>query len=202
MAENDVQRFYRLHSRIYDQTRWLFLHGRRRAVAALELGPDKRILEVGCGTGLNFPLIAPRLAAGRGMLVGSDYSAAMLRRARLRVAAARWPHVHLVCQDACRAAFGHPFDAILFSYSLSMIADWRAALAQAHQNLRPGGRIVVLDFGTFDGWGPLRTPILTWLGLHHVEASRPWVAHLRHLFRSTQARSWGGGYACLAAAVR
>lgn len=202
MTANDVQRFYRLQSLFYDETRWLFLHGRKQAVAAMELQPGSRVLEVGCGTGLNFRHIVRHLGPSRGVLVGLDFSGAMLRRARRRVSAAGWPHVQLVCGDAGEAAFPHGFDAILFSYSLSMIPAWREAISRARDNLRPGGRLVVLDFGQFDGWGPLRSPILAWLRMNHVEAARPWVEHIRERFPSTQVRSWLGGYARTVVATR
>jgi S-adenosylmethionine-diacylgycerolhomoserine-N-methlytransferase len=38
------------------------------------------------------------------------------------------------------------FDAIFYSYSLSMIPPWRSALAAGWENLRPGGRLLALDF--------------------------------------------------------
>ena len=49
-----IDRYYRVHARIYDQTRWTFLFGRedlmRRLAATLN---PERLLEVGCGTGKN-----------------------------------------------------------------------------------------------------------------------------------------------------
>ena len=46
--------YYRLHSKIYDSTRWSFLHGRWALVELLAAqGRPNRILEVGCGTGTN-----------------------------------------------------------------------------------------------------------------------------------------------------
>ena len=47
-----------------------------------------------------------------------------------------------------RATFGleQKFDAIFYSYSLSMMPPWRSALAAGWENLRPGGRLLAVDF--------------------------------------------------------
>jgi S-adenosylmethionine-diacylgycerolhomoserine-N-methlytransferase len=62
-----------------------------------------------------------------------------------------------------------PFDACVFSYSLSMIPDWKKALNAASQCLSPGGRIHIVDFGDLAGLGVLpRSLLLKWLALFHV----------------------------------
>src|SRR5438876_10930572 len=53
---------------------------RRRAVAELRLRPGQRVLDVGCGTGLNFRLLADAVGPS-GLVVGTDLSHAMLREA-------------------------------------------------------------------------------------------------------------------------
>lgn len=66
--------------------------------------------------------------------------------------------------------FGVPaFDRILISYSLSMIPDWQAALAEAVRHLAPGGQLAVVDFGQGEGLPDAFTAALRrWLALFHV----------------------------------
>lgn len=194
MADTAVQGFYRYHSYIYDGTRWMILHGRRRAVERLQLRPDSRVLEVGCGTGLNFRYVLERLDRQRGRLTGLDFSADMLRIAQRRVQARGWSNVDLVQADASRMQLDRTFDGILFSYSLTMIPDWRGALDRAFEHLAPGGRVVVLDFCTFRGWGPLAPLMRTWLKLNHVETRGPYVEALRERFGNVDVYYWLGGY--------
>lgn len=194
MTGTAVQRFYRYHAYVYDFTRWTILHGRAQAVERLNLRPDAQVLEVGCGTGLNFGRILARLDPARGGLTGLDFSEDMLARARRRVAARGWTHVSLVCGDATRMDLGRTFDGILFTYSLTMIPDWPAALERARAHLRPGGRVVVLDFGRFEGWGPLGAVARGWLRLNHVETMRPYVETMRALFPRLEVHGWLGGY--------
>ena len=197
-----VQRFYRHHARVYDSTRWLILHQRQRAVARLELQPDSQVLDVGCGTGLNFRYILTALDAQAGTLTGMDFSGDMLRRAARRVAGRGWGNVRLIQADATELALARGFDAVLFAYSLSMIPDWATALARAVAHLRPGGRLVVLDFGRFEGWGPLAPLWRGWLRLNHVETLRPYEPALRERLSEVDVKQWLGGYCFIAAGRR
>jgi S-adenosylmethionine-diacylgycerolhomoserine-N-methlytransferase len=70
------------------------------------------------------------------------------------------------------AGFGESagFDRIIFSYSLSMIPDWKQALSAAEAALAPGGRIEIVDFGDFAGLPrPVARLLRGWLALFHVE---------------------------------
>ena len=201
MSSTPVQTFYRYQACIYDWTRWTILHGRRRAVSRLGLYPDSQVLEIGCGTGLSFQHILAHLDPECGRLVGLDFSPQMLRQAAKRVAAHGWKNVELLEADASTMDLQREFDAIFFAYSLTMIPDWVGALKRAREHLKPGGRIVVLDFGKFAGWGPLAPLMRGWLRLNHVETLRPCQEQLREVFPSLELESWLGDYNFIAVGV-
>lgn len=194
MAHGAVQTFYRQHAGIYDWTRWAILHGRGRAVARLQLPRAGRVLEVGCGTGLNFRFLQAALDPVQGRIVGLDFSADMLRVAERRLASARWANVELQQADATAMRFAEKFDGVLFAYSLTMIPEWPAALARAAEALKPGGRAVVLDFSRFHGWGPLAPAMRAWLRANHVETLRPYEEQMREHFAELDVFYWLGGY--------
>ena len=203
MASTPVQRFYRYHAIFYDFTRWMILHGRRRAVRAMRLRPDSSVLEIGCGTGLNFRHIVDQLDPTRGRLTGLDFSADMLAKARRRVSSHGWAHVVLEQGDATQLDLGQRFDGILFAYSITMIPDWRAALARAREHLSPGGRLVVLDFFRFHRWGPLAPVMRAWLRANHVDTLEPYEDEIRSLFPdAVEVSYWAGGYNFTAVAER
>jgi S-adenosylmethionine-diacylgycerolhomoserine-N-methlytransferase len=171
--------YYRIHSHFYDATRWAFLYGRRRLVETLEIVPGERVVEIGCGTGGNFPAIQSRLG-NTGELIGVDCSAPMLRKAAERVRKNRWTNVRLLDLEYGKETVTRgKADVILFSYSLSMIADWELALACAHSELWPGGRIGVLDFCKSTNSSDL---FADWLALNHVHVGRPYQQRLGRLF--------------------
>ncbi|MEW6250471.1 MAG: class I SAM-dependent methyltransferase [Planctomycetota bacterium] len=202
MPETAVQRFYRVQARIYDATRWAFLPGRRAAIAALALQPDSRVLELGCGTGLSFRRILSQLDPARGTLTAVDFSPDMLARARRRVARHRWNNVELIRDDVTALQLDQRFDAVLFAYSINMVPDWQAALDRAVAHLAPGGRLALIDFGDFAGWGPGGAALRAWLRANHVETGRPYADELRRRLGNCTFRPHAGGYYFIAAACK
>ncbi len=202
MTSTAVQRFYRYHAHVYDGTRWMILHRRRRAVELLGLRADSEVLEVGCGTGLNFGYVLDELEPGAGRLTGLDFSGDMLRRAERRRAARDWNNVELLQADATQLALGRQFDAILFAYSLTMIPEWPRALERAVGHLRAGGRLVVLDFGQFERWWLLGPVMRAWLRANHVETLGLYTGRLRELLTGFELETWLGGYCFIASGQR
>lgn len=142
---------YRRSAPRYDLTaRLYYLLGvrqqamRRRAVAALRLRPGATVAEVGCGTGLNFPLLERAVGPG-GRIIGVDLTDAMVARARRRVDAHGWRNVTVVQGDAARFRFPAGVDAILSTYALSLVPECGEVVVRGCAALAPGGRWVVLD---------------------------------------------------------
>ena len=142
---------YRWQRHVYDLTRRYYLFGRDRLLQTLAPEPGERILEAGCGTARNLLVLARQQP--RANFFGLDASALMLETAAARVTRSGTnDRIMLRCELAeqldHRATFGleRPFDAVFYSYALSMIPPWRSALAAGWENLRPGGRLLVVDF--------------------------------------------------------
>jgi demethylmenaquinone methyltransferase/2-methoxy-6-polyprenyl-1,4-benzoquinol methylase len=150
-----VARFYRTFEPLY----LIFPPARRRAVAALGLKLGDVVLEIGAGTGRNFPYLLG--AVGRtGAVVAVDASAGMLAEARKLVEREGWSNVQLLRQDAAQLEIDATVDGVLFSLSYSALPEPRPALARAWQRLCPGGRVVVMDLGlTGGGFARLLDPI-------------------------------------------
>jgi len=152
-----LQRYYSLHARIYDVTRWTFLFGRERLLRHVAaVAQPRNILEVGCGTGRNLRQL--RKVFPHAKLTGVDLSADMLRVAQRSTSG-----VTLLQQDYS-GPIGGGFDLLLFSYSLSMFnPGWERALRAAKQDVAPGGVLAVVDF-SHTGFSFFRK----WMGVNHV----------------------------------
>jgi len=147
-----MDRIYRTQRRFYDLTRKYYLFGRDRLIEDLRLQSGETLAEIGCGTARNLIAIARRHPGAR--LYGLDASCEMLRTASRAVRRTGLSGRITLTQGYAEAltpqTFNKPLNHIIFSYSLSMIPDWRGALAAAAASLAPEGVIHIVDFGDFE----------------------------------------------------
>ncbi len=158
-----LQRYYQFHSKIYDLTRWSFLFGRSAILQRLPATESPtRILEVGCGTGKNLIALAKRFP--KAQIVGIDLSGEMLAVARQKTQAYQG-RIQLIQRSYNQPLEPHPsFDLVLCSYALTMFnPGWEVAIAAAHADLLPGGRMAVVDFHD-SRFATFRR----WMGVNHV----------------------------------
>jgi ubiquinone/menaquinone biosynthesis C-methylase UbiE len=171
-------RHYDVTSRFYPTPGYPQRSQRVRAVRALGLRTGDRVVDIACGTGLNFGLIEEAIGPS-GRIVGVDLTDAMLARASGRVKAHGWRNVSLVQADAANFSFPTEVDAILSTYALTQVPESGQVISHGAAALACGGRWVVLDLKI-----PDRTPgWLSRLGIAVVPTSgsldewvmrRPW----------------------------
>jgi S-adenosylmethionine-diacylgycerolhomoserine-N-methlytransferase len=200
-----MDRQYRWQRHLYDLTRPLLLPGRDRALRGIRVPADGSVLEIGCGTGRNLRVLA---ASRPGIsLYGLDVSPEMLRTAGTRVSAAQRDRIILAPMPLpggdLRRACGRsePFDAILFSYSLSMMPDRAEVLRLAVSALAGGGTLHLVDFGGCDRWpAPARAAALAWLRAWHVVPRPTGAEILRGMGLAVTEEPKLGGYVFIAQA--
>lgn len=158
MTRSQIVDVYRRRAARYDFTSKLYRllgfregHYRRLAVDALALSPGDTVVDVACGTGLNFALIENRIGPA-GRLIGVDVTDAMLERARERVEHEGWSNVDLVCQDAATYDFPVGVSGILSTCAITLVPEYDAVIARGAAELAPGGRFVVFDFKEPERW--------------------------------------------------
>ncbi|MGE5407491.1 MAG: class I SAM-dependent methyltransferase [Syntrophothermus sp.] len=125
----------------FQDPRW-----RRAAVEAVAAGPEDRVLDIACGTGLVSAALVGRWGC---RVVGLDQSAAMLARARARAEAdpRLGERASFVEGEAESLPFAdREFDHLTFSYLLRYVEDPAATLGELARVVRPGGRISSLEF--------------------------------------------------------
>jgi ubiquinone/menaquinone biosynthesis C-methylase UbiE len=145
---------YDITSRLYPVPGYPQRTQRLRAVQALGLRTGDTVIDMACGTGLNFPLLQKAVGPG-GRIVGVDLTDAMLARARDRIRANGWSNVSLVQADAAGFDFPAEVDAVLSTYALTQVPECAEVIARGAAALSAGGRWAVLDLkvpGNTPGW--------------------------------------------------
>ena len=167
-----MENFYSGQAEAYDDFRKRLLKGRQELWNLIPPPAGGTWIDMGGGTGGNLEYFAdvgwgkpaagagppstggPALAAQGGPTLRAlrkfyvlDLSHSLLEVAKKRIAAKGWTNVETVEADATTfQPPGGPVDVVTFSYSLTMIPDWFAAIENALAILKPGGTIGVVDF--------------------------------------------------------
>jgi ubiquinone/menaquinone biosynthesis C-methylase UbiE len=145
---------YRRRAQGYDRRTRRADPYRRSAVERLLLHGGETVLDIACGTGVNFPLLE-KFVGPRGRIVGVDVSPEMLGQAEERARRAGWRNVTLIEDHAERAELPAEADAALFSLTHDVLQS-PAAVENVVRALRPRGRVA--SFGA--KWAPRwRVPV-------------------------------------------
>lgn len=190
-----LESFYRAQASDYDDFRARLLPGRQQLFAALPVPEGGTWVDMGAGTGSNAECLGERI--GRlGAFHMVDLSASLLEVARQRIADRGWSNVHTAQADVTTfVPPGGAADVVTFSYSLTMIPDWFAAVEHAWRLLKPGGTIGVVDFYVSrkhaesgrarHGWFT-RTFWPTWFAMDNVFPSPDHLPYLQQRFTTEQ----------------
>jgi ubiquinone/menaquinone biosynthesis C-methylase UbiE len=185
---------YRKRAKRYDwSTLLLYFVGfrhwacRKRAIHSLALNPCATVVDLGCGTGLNFSLLQEQVGP-RGRIIGVDLTDAMLDEAAARIAANRWSNIELVKSDAANYVFPSGADGILSTFALTLVPEFDEVIRNGALALQPGKRFVILDFKRPSGWfmdkaAPLLAKLLTgpFGGTIEMASRKPWQSLEKHL---------------------
>ena len=134
----------------YDLMNDLMSMGLHRAwkaytVAVANLTEGQRVLDIAAGTGDLARAFAKRVGA-KGMVVHSDINEAMLRHGRDRLLDEGLVLPTLIC-DAEKLPFAaNRFDLVSVAFGLRNMTHKATALAEMNRVLKPGGRLLVLEF--------------------------------------------------------
>ncbi len=141
-----MENFYGGQATAYDDFRKRLLKGREELWKAIPKPSAGVWVDMGGGTGANLENFGTDIQQLEKVYV-VDLSASLLSVAKDRAAKKNWANVETVAADATLFTPTEGLaDVVTFSYSLTMIPNWFAAIENAKRILRPGGHIGVVDF--------------------------------------------------------
>jgi demethylmenaquinone methyltransferase/2-methoxy-6-polyprenyl-1,4-benzoquinol methylase len=109
---------------------------RRQAISALNLKPGDTVVDLGCGTGTNFPLLYQAVTS-TGKIIAVDISESMLDHAKRSVTSNNWTNFQLVCSDVAQFEFPSRVDAVVSAYTLVLVPDCKQVISNAHKSAIP-----------------------------------------------------------------
>ncbi len=149
MSEQVQQMFAAIAPR-YDLTNDALSFGvhrawRKKTVALAEVKEGMRVLD--CATGTGDLALAFKRAVGSGEVVGTDFCAEMIAPAPAKAAKAGLA-VRFEVADALQLPYpGQSFDRASIAFGIRNVDDPKRCLRELARVTRPGGRVVVLEFG-------------------------------------------------------
>lgn len=203
MKENNVITAYRKYAENYDlAVKFYRLLGlkigkyRKMTVDSLKLSKGDTVVELGCGTGLNFPLVLDKIGS-EGKLIGVDITDKMLVQARKRATENGWNNVELVQSDFAEYQFPNGLDGIYETGALQYSREFDKIIKRGHEALKLGKSFAVFDFKMPQGPARIFAPLLIFF-TKPFEANEEylqrhaWESIEKHFEKTTFIEGWGG----------
>lgn len=189
-------KYYDFHTILYRLIGLRIKTYRSLAIKKLSLHRGNCVIELGCGTGLNFPLLMKKIGP-EGRLVGVDFTPGMLDIARVRVERYGWKNVELIQSDIAAYDFPEGVNGVLATGLFGYIPEYDRVIKAASQSLVPGGRLSIIDGKQPESLPVWLLKIVLKLGRPFALTPeyfnvRPWESVERYLQETSLEQKYGG----------
>lgn len=157
-TKEEIQKMYDGLSSSYDLSLLLFkVIGfreqtyRRKAIHNLHLVPGDTVIDLGCGTGLNFNILQ-RKVGPEGRIIGVDLSTKMLEQAKSRANKNGWDNVELVQSDMAEFQIPDDTDGVLSTMAITMSPVYDEIIKRISDSLSEGKCMSIFEFQKPDRW--------------------------------------------------
>lgn len=203
LAKQEIQAAYQRQAKHYDFAVLLYrLIGlrletyRSRAAELLRLRRGDCVVDLGCGTGLNFPHVIEQIGP-QGRLIGVDLSSKMLAGAGERVKREGWKNIELVQSDMATYEFPQGINGVLSTGAFGFVPEYERVIEKAALALVPGGRLVIVDGKRPEHWPSWLLRLFVWVSrpfgvTFDYFDTHPWEA-VDRLFQETAVEEMYGG---------
>ena len=153
---------------------------RKKAIALLHLAANSTVLDVACGIGFNFKIVESYIQNG-GKLIGIDISSESLKVAKRRISKHPWTNIELVNMSITNYEPEIFFDAILCTYAMEIIPDYKIAIDNMFNLLKPQGSFTMIGM-KLSSQMPYRllNPFMEWLSIKgKIDIHRDIIAYIK-----------------------
>jgi demethylmenaquinone methyltransferase/2-methoxy-6-polyprenyl-1,4-benzoquinol methylase len=177
---------YNSDVKLFNLIGWRVNHYRAIAVKFLNLKKGDTVVDLCCGTGLNFPHLYNKVGP-EGKVIGVDLSFDMLKEAEKQIIKEGWKNFTLKQSDAAKYQFPKNVNGIVTSYAITMIPEFDSIISMGSKALFKGGRFVVLDFKKPDKWPEWFSKIMLSIfikpygGTYELKDRHAWESIEKHL---------------------
>ncbi|AKB79492.1 arsenite S-adenosylmethyltransferase [Methanosarcina horonobensis HB-1 = JCM 15518] len=212
LSPKEVVDLYRKRAKNYDLTANLYYligfrlhHYRVLTIDSLDIKKGDTVLELGCGTGLNFPLLQQKIGK-EGKIIGVDITDKMLEKAKERVKKNDWKNVEFFHDDVAQYNIPEGVDAVFSTFALTLSPDYDKVIKNCSESLRKGGRIAILDFKMPNNYmrflAPLMILVTRPFGVRKELQYRHLWESVERYFQKSSLREMYGGFVYLSVGIK
>ncbi len=169
---------------------------RDMTINALNLKQGDTVVELGCGTGLNFKRVLEKIGP-KGRLIGVDITEKMLEKAKKRIHKHSWNNVELVHNNFEEYKFPKDIDGIFSIIALSHSSKHEQIVKRGYDALKQGKVFSLMDFKKSEGVSRIFTPLLLFFTGPFPENGKyiyrqAWKSIEKYFEKTTFQEGWGG----------
>lgn len=169
---------------------------RKKAVENLRLNRGNTVVDLGCGTGLNFEFLE-NIIGPEGKIIGVDLSDSMLKQAELRIKKNGWQNVTLIQKDMETYNIPGYTDAVLSTLAMTMSPRYDEITHKIAKKLPSGKRMTIMELKKTVNWPDWVTRVMIFLlksyGTRYDHSNRtPWLSVREHFPTFFMQEFYGG----------
>lgn len=204
----NYEKYIKLYNYFWQIFGFRYEQWRRKTIDALNPKEGHTVVDLGCGTGLNFLHLEKRVGSS-GHIIGVDISNEMLAMSTKKIKKNNWRNISLINSDFNDYETPDKVDSIISTYSIGLGTNYKNTIEKSFQNLKPGGKFAILCFNDQNLSINAKIFLPFWLSCIQdyskstfaFNFKTPWD-HIKEIFPKNSLQDFYGGLVYLALGIK